>query len=116
MHEFMEYVFEPTYKRLAVAMGAEPANNRGWKDIKGDALSLAEAGNLLLIRAPEDPTKENLADWQKYSTAVRNNGSALYQAAKKKDFDSARTSYVSMLKDCNACHDKFAGGEHQLKP
>jgi len=116
MHEFMEYIFEPTYKRLSVSMGAEPVDNRGWKEIKGDALVLAEAGNLLLLRRPEDPTKEDLAHWQKHSAAVRGEGAALYQAAKKKDFAVARTRYAAMLTNCNACHNKFADGEHQLKP
>ena len=29
MHEFMEYVFEPNYKRLKVVMASEPADNAG---------------------------------------------------------------------------------------
>jgi hypothetical protein len=40
MHEFMEYVFQPTYKRLKSSMASEPADNV-WKGIKSDALILA---------------------------------------------------------------------------
>lgn len=35
-------------------MASEPTNNAGWKTIKSDALILAEGGNLLLSRSPED--------------------------------------------------------------
>ena len=28
MHEFMEYVYQPTYKRLKVSMAAEPTEDR----------------------------------------------------------------------------------------
>ena len=112
MHEFMEYVFEPTYKRLKTAMAAAPADNAGWKGIKSDALILAEGGNLLLVRTPA----ENGPAWNELSAIVRDLGGKLYQSAKAKDYPSARQNYEAMLLKCNACHDKFAEGEHQLMP
>jgi hypothetical protein len=112
MHEFMEYAFEPGYKRLRDAMAFVPENNNQWKAIKGESLTLAEGGNLLLIRAP----REDAGDWNRFSAAVRGDGSKLYKAARGKDFDAAKKSYVSMLNNCNRCHDQFAGGKHQLKP
>lgn len=112
MHEFMEYVFQPTYLRLKPAMAAEPKDRGGWKTIKADSLSLAEAGNLLIGRSPEKDDKV----WDEMSIAVRESGGSLYQAAKKKDYKEARQHFETMLKKCNACHDKYAGGEHQLSP
>ena len=112
MHEFMEYVFEPAYKRLKASMAKAPADNKAWKSIKGDSLALAEAANLLLIRGPE----EHRADWGKLSVAVRSDGAAFYQAAKKRDFAAATKSYRAMIRNCNQCHNKFADGEHQLTP
>lgn len=112
MHEFMEYAFEPAYKRLRDVMAKTPESNTQWKAIKGDSLALAEGGNLLLIRAP----KEGEADWGKFSVAVRKEGGSLYQAARSKDFAKAREHYEAMLGQCNRCHDQFAGGKHQLKP
>ncbi|MEX0792159.1 MAG: hypothetical protein WD045_03430 [Pirellulaceae bacterium] len=112
MHEFMEYVFQPTYKRLKQTMAAEPADSAAWKGIKSDGLILAEGGNLLLLRGPA----ENAEAWAKHSTAVRQEGAKLYQAGKKKDFAAASASYRAMLTNCNACHTEFADGEHQLAP
>lgn len=112
MHEFMEYVFQPTFKRLQPAMAAVPADNQGWKAIKAESLILAESGNLLLIRKPE----EDVADWVKHSVQVRDFGGQLYRAAKAKDYPTARKHYEAMVRNCNACHEQFAGGEHILTP
>jgi hypothetical protein len=112
MHEFMEYLFEPSYKRLRPLMAAAPADNAGWKGIKADSLVLAEGGNLLLDRLPE----HDQAAWKELSTAVRDAGGSLYQAARKKDYPTARQHYEAMIKKCNACHQQFADGEHQLTP
>lgn len=112
MHEFMEYVFQPTYKRLKVVMAEAPADNNGWKAIKADALSLAEAANLIIMRPPENDAK----DWNAYSIDVRNHGKTFYTAARAKDFPSARKSYEAMLQSCNACHKQFENGKHILTP
>jgi hypothetical protein len=112
MHEFMEYVFQPTFKRLKPVMAAAPVDNAAWKAIKADALLFAEGGNLLLIRQPTD----DAADWVKHSVKVRDFGGQLYRAAKAKDYTNTRKHYESMVQHCNACHQQFAGGEHILTP
>ncbi|MCA9176638.1 MAG: hypothetical protein KDB14_19250 [Planctomycetales bacterium] len=112
MHEFMEYMFEPAFKRVRTAMASEPADRGGWKAIKGDSLVLAEACNLLLSRGPEEKGDE----WKKLAAVVRGHGSDFYGAAKKRDFAAARKSYESMVASCNKCHQIFADGEHQLTP
>jgi hypothetical protein len=111
-HEFMEYFFQPTYKRLKAAMAKAPAGGAGWKTVKADSLVLAEGGNLLLMRTPP----KGGADWNKRAIEVRTRGGQLYRAAKKRDHKSAQTHYRAMLTSCNACHKAFAKGKHQLKP
>jgi len=111
-HEFMEYVFQPTFGQLKSAMKEKPKDKKGWFAIKSGALILAEGGNLLLLRGPQD----DRAEWNKYAEAVRSHGGALYQAAQKQDFESAPTHYAAMVKSCNACHEQFAHGEHLLTP
>lgn len=112
MHEFMEYVFQPTFRRLKPAMATAPPDNKVWKAVKADALILAESGNLLLMREP----KEDIADWVKHSVEVRDFGAELYRAARAKDHTAARKNYEAMVENCNACHHQFAGGEHILTP
>ena len=114
MHEFMEYVCEPPYKRLQTQIAAAPAatERAAWKAIKSDALILAEAGNLLLRRPPE----KDAAAWVAHSKKVRDTGALLYAAAKKKDAAETRKQWEGLLENCNACHTQFADGEHMLKP
>ena len=42
MHEFMEYFFQPTFRRLKPAMAPSHASEPAWKTIKSDSLILAE--------------------------------------------------------------------------
>ncbi len=112
MHEFMEYVFQPTYLRLKATMTTAPADNKGWKAIKADSLVLAESCNLLFSRAPDGAA----ADWIAHAKASREKGAALYAAGKAKDFAAATTAWKSMLESCNACHKQFEDGKHILQP
>ncbi|MEJ7592281.1 MAG: hypothetical protein WKF77_12090 [Planctomycetaceae bacterium] len=112
MHEFMEYVFQPTYLRLKASMAAAPIDNKGWKAVKSDALILAESCNLLFVRKPD----EHGDDWAKHATASKTHGAELYKAAKEKNFEAATTAYKMMLNNCNACHKQFEDGKHILQP
>jgi hypothetical protein len=112
MHEFMEYVFQPTYRRLKVSMQSAPADNKAWKPIKSDSLILAESCNLLFVRTPE----QDADDWVKHTVASRDAGAELYRAAQAKKFDVAKTAWTKMLDNCNACHRKFEEGKHILAP
>lgn len=112
VHQFMEYVFELPYARLRKRMAEEPKDKESWNIVKSDSLILAEGGNLLLFRAPEEDRRE----WYSRSVTTRKLGGQLYQAARKRDYKVAREHYAAMIANCNACHVKFAGGEPQLEP
>lgn len=112
MHEFMEYVFQPTWLRLKASMAAAPTDNKGWKALKSDSLILAESCNLLLCRKPD----EHGEDWVRHAVASKTHGAALYKAARQKDFETATTAYKTMLDNCNACHKQFESGKHILQP
>lgn len=112
VHEFMEYINRPTYQRLKKAIGSEPQSEEGWESITSDALILAEAGNLLLMRGPE----ENIDNWNSHAVALRESGSALYKASQTQNFSSARKHYETMIRHCNACHDDFHHGRPNLQP
>ncbi|MCO6458871.1 MAG: hypothetical protein J5I93_26485 [Pirellulaceae bacterium] len=112
MHHFMEYFYEPAYKRLKLQLAEQPADRAGWNAVKGDALTLAEGGNLLLLRAPA----EEKAAWSRMSAEVRELAGKVYQAARAQNYTQARGDYQALISRCNACHQKFAEGEHQLEP
>jgi len=111
MHEFMEYINQPSYKRLKREM-AKSDDELKWGAIKAEALTLAEVGNLLMIRKPD----EDAGDWARHAVTVRENGRKLYVSAKAKQVDGVRASYREMIKNCNQCHEQFAHGEYILSP
>ncbi len=53
MHEFMEYMFQPTYKRLQKSIAAEPTDKAGWKGIKADSLVWPRRAICYCIEAPK---------------------------------------------------------------
>lgn len=112
MHEFMEYVFQPNYGLLKKSLAKAPATKEEWFNVKVGSLVLAEGGNLILLRGPNEDRKE----WIEYATAVRDLGGKTYRAAQAQDFDVARSHYEAMITKCNACHQHYADGEHQLTP
>jgi hypothetical protein len=112
MHDFMEGVFQGSYRRLKQAMSTDNKTNATWKAVRGEALTLAEGGNLLLLRKP----KKDVSDWVRYSVASRDAGAELFKAAKKKDDAAAKKAYGTMLQHCNACHKQFDNGKNQLEP
>lgn len=112
MHEFMEYAFEPFFHELKESLAKEPENKRAWKPVKANSLILAESGNLLMLRGPE----ENKDAWNRLAHELRDQGKLLYGAAKKRDYASTRKHYEAFVSNCNACHEQFADGEHMQKP
>ena len=104
MHEFMEYVFEPTFKDLKAVMESESKDNSDWKTVKSGSLILAESANLILLRGQKDED-----DWVNHAVSARKAGADLYQAAKKKDDAAASKSFEAMVKNCNDCHTQYAG-------
>ncbi len=112
MHDFMEGVFQGSYRRLKSGIAVEPKDNAGWKIIRSEAVALAEGSNLILLRKPEKGADK----WVEYSIASRDAGAEVYKAAKKKNYADAKKAYEKMLTACNACHKQFDDGKNQLGP
>ena len=111
MHQMMEYGFNPAYMRLQELMKLEDPEREQWKKIREETMVLAEGGNLLLYRLPE----EDVEEWQKSAVAIREVGRDLYRAARTRRMNRARPAYEEMIKQCNACHTSHADGKYQLE-
>ena len=112
MHEFMGHLFEPTYKRLRQSLAAKPTSKAAWKNTASDALILAEAGNLLLARAPDGQGNS----WTSNATGIRTFGTFVYRAAREKDYMTVLFNYRHMVEQCNDCHREFASDKPRLEP
>jgi hypothetical protein len=114
VHEFMEHYNQPIYRRLKEALASDPDNKdrKKWSKIADDSLLLAEVGNLLFLRGPQQERDA----WLRHAVTVREAGSKLYHAAKQQNGEAAKTNFNQLINNCNQCHKQFAGGEHMLEP
>jgi hypothetical protein len=112
MHEFMGHVCKPLYSRLRQGLAARPIDEAAWKSVASDALILAEAGNLLLGRAPEADGDR----WASNAVGLRTFGTLVYRSSREKDYQPAQFNFRHLVEQCNDCHREFAGGEPRLEP
>jgi hypothetical protein len=113
VHEFMEHVVDNTFAKVKQGLADEPVDFKAWRAVRDASLLLGESGNLLLIRKPD---AADSAEWSKLSIAMRESGDALTKAAKSKDYDASRKTYLAVVQSCNQCHIKFTDGEPKIEP
>ncbi|MEE2642479.1 MAG: cytochrome c [Planctomycetota bacterium] len=104
MHHFMEYIYEPVFNDLKELVKEAPADKKGWTALKSKSLILAESSILLADRPDE---KGDADSWKEASVLVHRGGSALYQAARKKDFEGVKKGFAAMINGCKKCHEEF---------
>jgi hypothetical protein len=80
-----------------------PKDDREWKTVQDGALTLAEAGNLLMIPGR---AKDN-GDWMKYAKALVETGSAAFKAANSKDAKALEDIGDKVDETCENCHAKY---------
>jgi hypothetical protein len=101
----MEGLVNPNVRALGKLLREKPADAEAWGYARGQALLIAEAGNLLLIRPPKTPEGEE--PWMKAAGELRDAGSALARAAAAKDYTKSRTALAAVANTCNRCHQTF---------
>ena len=101
----MEGLTNPNVIALGQRLAEKPKDAESWTIIRGQALLIAETGNLLMIRPPK--TKEGQDPWLAHATELRENATSLARAAGAKDYLQARTSLAAVANSCNRCHQTF---------
>ncbi|MBM4000284.1 MAG: hypothetical protein FJ297_12245 [Planctomycetes bacterium] len=112
MHEFMGHVYEPLYGRLRQSLSSKPVSDEQWKQAASDALIIAEVGNLLLLRSPDESNKA----WTTNATGIRTFGGLVYRAVREKDYQNAVFHYRHMIEQCNDCHRQFGSPDMHIDP
>src|SRR5205085_12049722 len=100
----MEGLAHANFKGLERLLSQKPNDPQAWTFARGQALLLAETGNLLMMRPPQ---KEGQAAWFEKATALRARAATLAQTLSKKDFDRSRTELSLVADSCNRCHQAF---------
>jgi hypothetical protein len=100
----MEALTEPNFRGLEKLLETRPANTEAWTFARGQALIIAETGNLLMLRQPRGDGK---AAWLQRAAEVRGAATRLARAAAARDYDLSRSVLASLANACNHCHQTF---------
>jgi len=84
---------------LAVSRGG-PADDREWADVRRGALTLAESGNLLIMR-------NRSAAWVAAAKLMMDVGAAAYKAADAKDARALSATAQRIDESCTTCHKQY---------
>jgi hypothetical protein len=100
----MEGLALPNYRALEKSLKEKPGDAETWTFLRGQALLIAETGNLLLIRPPR---KDGQDAWFRTATELRETAAALAKYAGSRDFDRSRVALLNVSNACNRCHQTF---------
>jgi hypothetical protein len=100
----MEGMAQPNFKALEKALQDRPADAEAWTFHRGQALLIAETGNLLMLRPPRNAGQEA---WLARATDLRTAAAALAREAGGRDLERSRAALTGVAHACNRCHETF---------
>ena len=103
--QLMIYVFYPASDALFYIERNPPKNDVEWNAIRNQALSLAEAGNLLMM-----PNRVREGDWNKDAKMIVDVGAKAFKAAMAKDIPGIVALNQELNDACVVCHVQYRPG------
>ncbi len=100
----MEGINQTNYRGLERLLQQRPTDDDTWRFVRGQALLIAEGGNLLMLRPPRSGGQE---DWMRRSTELRETAATLARLAGAQDFERSRAAFGDVANACNRCHQTF---------
>ena len=85
-------------------LAQKPTEARTWTFARGQALLIAETGNLLLLRPPKNQGKEV---WTKRAVELREAATLLARQIANQDHARSQFALVRTANVCNRCHQSF---------
>lgn len=100
----MEGMSQPNYQALQKLLKQRPADADAWSFARGQALLLAETGNLLLIRPPRN---QGQTVWLDLAADLRAAATRLARSCASQDYERSRVNLTAVAQACNRCHTTF---------
>lgn len=100
----MEALLQANFRGLERNLRQKPGDETAWVYARGQALLIAEAGNLLMLRPPKTSGQDA---WLDCCSELREKGTRLARAAAAKDLDGCRAAIAELAVSCNKCHTTF---------
>jgi hypothetical protein len=100
----MEGLAHTNFRGLERQLKQKPEDVQAWTFARGQALLIAETGNLLMLRPPKG---QGQTIWFDHAMQLRQTATNLAQATAGQDFSTSRKLLVNLANRCNACHQSF---------
>jgi hypothetical protein len=101
----MEGLALPNYRAVEKhVQGKGPEDVDTWMFARGQALLIAETGNLLLLRPPRNEGRDT---WMRRAMDMRQSAGALARRLGNRDLARSRTALLDLANKCNDCHQTF---------
>lgn len=100
----MEGLANSNYRGLHRLLKEKPTDNETWTFARGQALLLAETGNLLLLRPPRNNGRDT---WMKLAMAMRDDAGELARKIAARNHPGSKAALVNVTNSCNRCHQTF---------
>jgi hypothetical protein len=101
----MEGLALPNYRAVEKHLeGKGPPDADTWTFARGQALLIAETGNLLLLRPPRNEGRDT---WMRRAMDMRQSAGNLARRLGNRDLDRSRAALADLTLQCNNCHQTF---------
>jgi hypothetical protein len=100
----MEGVAVANFRGLERLLKEKPNSTEAWTYARGQALLIAETGNLLLLRPPRTKGRDT---WQQRAMELRSSATDLARLVAARDLERSRAALQNVANVCNRCHQTF---------
>lgn len=100
----MEGLLKSNVRGMEKNLVQTPADAETWTFVRGQALLVAETGNLLMMRPPKAGGQDA---WMASAADLRDKATALARSAAARDVDGCRKGLFTLAATCNRCHQTF---------
>jgi hypothetical protein len=100
----MDGLLQPNFRGLEGILKEKPDSDEAWTFARGQALLIAETGNLLLLRPPHNQGRDT---WQQRAMDLRSAATNLARTVAARDFERSRAQMLIVANVCNRCHQTF---------
>jgi hypothetical protein len=100
----MEGLNQSNYRGLERLLKDRPGDAESWAFARGQALLIAETGNLLMLRPPKNRGQDA---WMAHAAELRTSATALARHAGARDYARSRSALKDLAVRCNRCHQTF---------
>jgi hypothetical protein len=100
----MEGLLQANVRGMEKNLRQPPTDQETWTFVRGQALLVAETGNLLMLRPPKSGGQDV---WYESAAQLREKATAIARFAANRDADRCRRGLVELANTCNRCHKTF---------